>query len=110
MRKGTGAEEPWVRRIMPEDKNEIREEGCQTGVEMETDKQGLTHVLCYEIDTGDKPPVVYRPYRYDRVKQKVIDYHVNKMLEDGVIIPIQSPYTSPVVLNHKNNGLISDSL
>ncbi|GFW54240.1 hypothetical protein TNCV_1560181 [Trichonephila clavipes] len=28
-----------------------------------SDKPGLTH----EIDTGDNPPVVSRPYRYDRL-------------------------------------------
>ncbi|GFV14926.1 histone-lysine N-methyltransferase SETMAR [Trichonephila clavipes] len=33
-----------------------------------SDKPGLTHVLYQEIDTGNKPRVVSRPYRYDRVK------------------------------------------
>ncbi|GFU75218.1 hypothetical protein TNCV_2056611 [Trichonephila clavipes] len=61
------------------------------------------------IDRDDKPPVVCRPYRYDRVKQKIIDYHVNKMLEEDMIILIQSPYTSPVVLCRKNNGLPPDT-
>ncbi|GFV32664.1 uncharacterized protein TNCV_441561 [Trichonephila clavipes] len=27
-----------------------------------SDKPGLTHVLYHEIDTGDNPPVVSRPY------------------------------------------------
>ncbi|GFS82292.1 uncharacterized protein TNCV_3340251 [Trichonephila clavipes] len=70
-----------------------------------SDKPGLTHVLYYEIDTGDNPPVVSRPYRYDRVKQEILDYHVDKMLKEGNIIPIQSPYASPVVLCRKNNML-----
>ncbi|GFU98464.1 retrovirus-related Pol polyprotein from transposon 297 [Trichonephila clavipes] len=70
-----------------------------------SDKPGLTHVLYHEIDTGDNPPVVSRPYRYDRVKQKILDYHVDKMLKEGTIIPIKSPYASPVVLCRKNNGL-----
>ncbi|GFT88003.1 retrovirus-related Pol polyprotein from transposon 297 [Trichonephila clavipes] len=70
-----------------------------------SDKPGLTHVLYHEIDTGDNPPVVSRPYRYDRLKPEIIDYHVDKMLKDGTIIPIQSPYASLVVLCRKNNGL-----
>ncbi|GFV24724.1 probable RNA-directed DNA polymerase from transposon X-element [Trichonephila clavipes] len=61
-----------------------------------SDKPELTHVLYHEIDTGDKPPVVSRPYRYGRVKQEIIDYHVDKMLREGPIKPIQSPYASPV--------------
>ncbi|GFX33978.1 hypothetical protein TNCV_911801 [Trichonephila clavipes] len=28
-----------------------------------SDKPGITHVLYHEIDKGDKPPVVSRPYR-----------------------------------------------
>ncbi|GFT45502.1 retrovirus-related Pol polyprotein from transposon 17.6 [Trichonephila clavipes] len=75
------------------------------GTEDVVDKPGLTHVLHHEIDTADKPPVVSRPYRYDRVKQDIIDYQVGNMLWEGIIIPIQSPYASPVVLCRKNNGL-----
>ncbi|GFW94930.1 uncharacterized protein TNCV_3398091 [Trichonephila clavipes] len=30
------------------------------------DKPGFTHVFYHEIDTGYKPPVVSRPYRYDK--------------------------------------------
>ncbi|GFV74760.1 retrovirus-related Pol polyprotein from transposon 17.6 [Trichonephila clavipes] len=74
-----------------------------------SDKPGLTHVLYHEIDTGDQGPVVSRPYRYDRVKQGLIDYHIEKMLKEGSIRPIQSQYASPVVLTHKNNGLPPDS-
>ncbi|GFV00375.1 retrovirus-related Pol polyprotein from transposon 297 [Trichonephila clavipes] len=74
-----------------------------------SDKPGLTHVLYHEIDTGDNPPVVSRPYRYDRGKQEILDYHVDKMLKEGTIIPIQSPYASPV-LCRKKKGLPPDNL
>ncbi|GFS93090.1 retrovirus-related Pol polyprotein from transposon 297 [Trichonephila clavipes] len=74
-----------------------------------SDKPGLTHVLYHEINTGDNPPVVSRPYRYDRHKQEILDYHVDKMLKEVHIIPIQSPYASPVVLCRKNNGLPPDN-
>ncbi|GFV46875.1 retrovirus-related Pol polyprotein from transposon 297 [Trichonephila clavipes] len=74
-----------------------------------SDQPGLTHVLYHEIDTGDQRSVVSRPYRNDRVKQGIIDYHVEKMLQEGTICPIQSPYASLVVLTHKNNGLPPDS-
>ncbi|GFW92852.1 retrovirus-related Pol polyprotein from transposon 297 [Trichonephila clavipes] len=74
-----------------------------------SDQPGLTHVVYHEIDTGDKGPVVSRPYKYDRVKQGIIDYHIDKMLRDGTICPINSPYASPVVLTRKNNDLPPDS-
>ncbi|GFT99387.1 retrovirus-related Pol polyprotein from transposon 17.6 [Trichonephila clavipes] len=73
-----------------------------------SDQPGLTHVLYHEIDTGNKGPVVSRPCRYDRVKQGIINYHIEKMLQEGKIRPIQSPYASPVVLTRKNNGLPPD--
>ncbi|GFW56257.1 retrovirus-related Pol polyprotein from transposon 17.6 [Trichonephila clavipes] len=51
-----------------------------------SDKPGLTHVLYHEIDTGDKPPVVSRPYRYDRrafdaVKTFITEAPVLKLLD-----------------------------
>ncbi|GFS70673.1 retrovirus-related Pol polyprotein from transposon 17.6 [Trichonephila clavipes] len=58
---------------------------------------------------GDQAPVVSRPYRYDRVKQGIIDYHIEKMLKKGNIWPIQLPYASTVVLTRKNNDLPPDS-
>ncbi|GFV94103.1 retrovirus-related Pol polyprotein from transposon 17.6 [Trichonephila clavipes] len=67
------------------------------------------YVLYHEIDTGDQGPVVSRPYRYDRAKQGIIDYHIEKMLPECTFRPIQSPYASPVVLTRKNNGLPPDS-
>ncbi|GFU63479.1 retrovirus-related Pol polyprotein from transposon opus [Trichonephila clavipes] len=74
-----------------------------------SDKQGLAHVLYHEIDTGDNPPVVSRSYRYDKMKQEILDYHIDKMLKGGFIITIQSPYASPGVLCRKNNGLPPDN-
>ncbi|GFW09843.1 retrovirus-related Pol polyprotein from transposon opus [Trichonephila clavipes] len=74
-----------------------------------SDQPGLIHVLYHEIDTGYQGPVLSRPYHYDRVKQGIIDYHIEKMLQEGKIWLIQSPYASPVVLTRKNNGLPPDS-
>ncbi|GFY36564.1 uncharacterized protein TNCV_27691 [Trichonephila clavipes] len=44
-----------------------------------SDKPGIMHVLYHEIDTRDNPPVVSCPYRYNRLKQEILDYHVDKM-------------------------------
>ncbi|GFW88504.1 retrovirus-related Pol polyprotein from transposon 297 [Trichonephila clavipes] len=88
---------------------EVYFSGSENVTEFLEDKPGLTYVLYHEIDTGDNPPVVSRPYRYDRLKQEILDYHVDKMLKEGTIIPIQSPYASPVVLCRKNNGLPPDN-
>ena len=73
-----------------------------------SDTPRLTHVACHEINTLDKEPVYLKPYRYDQVKQSIIDYHIDKMLKEHIITPIVSPYASPVVLCKKNNGLSND--
>ncbi|GFW39605.1 retrovirus-related Pol polyprotein from transposon opus [Trichonephila clavipes] len=73
-------------------------------VRVDQNDQSLTHVLYHEIDSGGKPPVVSTPYRYDRVKQSLIGYHMDKMLRAGKTIPI-----SPVVLCLKNKGLPLDN-
>ncbi|GFW98031.1 retrovirus-related Pol polyprotein from transposon opus [Trichonephila clavipes] len=39
----------------------------------------------------------------------ILDYHLDKMLKEGTIIPIQSPYASLVVLCRRNNGLSLDN-
>ncbi|GFT23907.1 retrovirus-related Pol polyprotein from transposon 297 [Trichonephila clavipes] len=74
-----------------------------------SDQSELTHVLYRKIDTVDQGPVLSRPYRYDRVTQGIIDYQIEKMLQESTIRPFQSPYASPVVLTRKNNGLPLDS-
>ncbi|GFX79183.1 retrovirus-related Pol polyprotein from transposon 297 [Trichonephila clavipes] len=74
-----------------------------------SDQPGITHVLYHEIVTDDQGPVVSRPYRYDRVKQRIIDYHIEEILQEGAIRPIQSPYASPVILTRKNDDLPPDS-
>ncbi|GFU38001.1 retrovirus-related Pol polyprotein from transposon 17.6 [Nephila pilipes] len=77
--------------------------------ELFSDQPGLTHVLYHEIVTGDQPLVASRPYRYDRVKESIIELHIQRMLEEGTIMPIQSPYASPVVLCRKKNDKPVDS-
>ncbi|GFW24136.1 retrovirus-related Pol polyprotein from transposon 17.6 [Trichonephila clavipes] len=44
-----------------------------------------------------------------RIKQEIIDYRMDKKIREGTIIPIQSPFASPVVLCRKNNGLPPDN-
>ncbi|GFV38361.1 hypothetical protein TNCV_4949541 [Trichonephila clavipes] len=66
----------------PSPYNQLLLNNQRRSTEAKHNKPGLTHVLYHKIDTGNKPPVVSRLYRHDRGKQKVIDYHVNKMLDE----------------------------
>ncbi len=58
------------------------------------------------IDTGDAKPIYQRPYRAEHQKRAVIEREVNKMLEQGLIEPSSSEWSSPVVLVTKKDGSI----
>ena len=59
---------------------------------------GTTHLMQFRIDTGDHPPFRQRPYRPAWTQKKVLDEHLQNMLDAGVISPSCSPYASPVIL------------
>lgn len=56
------------------------------------------------IDTGDHPPIKCHPYRRSPKEKMVIEVMIKELLACGVIIPIDSPYASPIVMVKKKNG------
>ena len=62
---------------------------------------GRTHVVAHEIDTGDALPLKQRPYRLSPEEDSIVDSEVDKWLQQGVVIPSDSPWASPVVLVKK---------
>jgi hypothetical protein len=52
---------------------------------------------------GSVPPNI-RPYRYPYGQKSEIERMVEEMLEAGIIRPIQSSYSAPVVMVHKKDG------
>lgn len=65
---------------------------------------GRTHLVTHEIELlpGTKP-IKQRYYPVSPAKQKVIDEEINKMLDDGVIEPCKSPWSSPICLVKKKD-------
>ncbi|KFM71764.1 Retrovirus-related Pol polyprotein from transposon 297, partial [Stegodyphus mimosarum] len=68
-----------------------------------SDVPGFTQVVNHNIETGDAQPVRQKPYRYDKVKEEIIECHIKDMLKNKIITPISSSYASSVVLCKKNN-------
>src|SRR5271163_3547272 len=60
-----------------------------------------TDVTVHEIDTGDTPPFRKRLCNYRPPTQAIIDIEVQKMIEQGVLIPSRSPYASNLLLVRK---------
>lgn len=67
-------------------------------------KIGCTNVLQHSIDTGDAKPFRQRPYPVSPYKQKRIDEELDRMLKMGVIVPSNSPWSSPIVAVEKKTG------
>jgi hypothetical protein len=65
---------------------------------------GGTDLVKHSIDTGNARPIKtpYRPPTF--AKRAIIDENLDKMLENDIIEPSNSPWASPVVLTKKKDG------
>ena len=59
---------------------------------------GRTEIMQHKIYTENVPPIFQRPYKMSPKENEIIRKELDKMLEQGVIRPSQSPWASPVVL------------
>jgi len=58
----------------------------------------------YETEFLDTTPVQSPPYRHTPAKMAAFREMVNQLLEQGVVLPSKSPYTSLAFLVPKNGG------
>ncbi|GFX07415.1 hypothetical protein TNCV_5091301 [Trichonephila clavipes] len=56
------------------------------------------------IFTGDHAPINQRAYRVSPTERRIIHEEVQKMLDEGIVQPSESPWSSPVVLVRKKDG------
>ena len=59
---------------------------------------GLTHLIEFEIKTGDHQPIRSRAYSLNPEKRKIAAEEIKSQLENGIIKPSTSPWSSPIVL------------
>jgi hypothetical protein len=69
-----------------------------------TSKLCITNVLEYEIQLLDKTNVRLAPYRLSPPKTQLLKGHIKQLLQDGVIEPSKSNYSSPMFLVPKPGG------
>ena len=65
---------------------------------------GCTDLVKATIETGDHPPIKQRPYRLPFSQRKLVEEHIQKMLQAGIISPSRSPWSSPIVIVDKKDG------
>lgn len=67
-------------------------------------KLKTTPLLEHHINTGDAEPVFKRPYPVPHALREELRIQIDKMLEDGIITPSTSAWSSPVLLVKKKGG------
>ena len=65
---------------------------------------GKTHLVTAHIETGDAPPIKQSPYCLPFSQRKLVEEHIQKMLDAGIIQPSQSPWAAPIVIVGKKDG------
>ena len=56
------------------------------------------------IDTNDNLPFKIAPYKFAPYKLPAVQEEIKEMLDKGVIVPSESPYSSPIVMVPKKDG------
>ena len=62
---------------------------------------GSTQLVEHKIQLTDSTPIKSKPYKVSPKERQIIEEQITEMLEQGVIRPSQSPYSSPIVLVKK---------
>ena len=65
---------------------------------------GRTDRVTHRIDTGSSEPIRLPYRRLPLTKKQALEEEVDKMLEEGIITPSESPWASPVVMVTKKDG------
>jgi transposase InsO family protein len=60
----------------------------------------------HRIDTGDSLPIKQRSYRTSRAEQEIIRKEISEMLQNKIIRPSESAWSSPIVLVTKKDGSV----
>ncbi|CAC5411093.1 unnamed protein product [Mytilus coruscus] len=62
---------------------------------------GLTDIVQHKINTNGAPPVKQAPRRLPIAQRNEFEVEIHKMLDNDIIRPSQSPYSSPLVIVRK---------
>jgi hypothetical protein len=63
-----------------------------------------TDVIYHDVDVGDATPIKQHPYRLNPMKMEIMDKEIDYMLENNIIEPSTSEWSSPCILIPKPDG------
>ncbi|GFV18344.1 transposon Ty3-I Gag-Pol polyprotein [Trichonephila clavipes] len=76
------------------------------GLFTKTDKSTAAKTnVKHRIFTGDHAPINQRAYRVSPTERRIIHEEVQKMLDEGIVQPSESPWSSPIVLSLLKSGV-----
>ncbi|GFT29638.1 retrovirus-related Pol polyprotein from transposon 412 [Trichonephila clavipes] len=85
--------------LKPHSLTRITVSGYQTRGDINTDKSTAAKTnVKHRIFTGDHAPINQRAYRVSPTERRIIHEEVQKMLDEGIVQPSESPWSSPIVL------------
>lgn len=66
---------------------------------------GCTHLVQHEIPVLDNVPVRQRYRRLSPSQYEQVKTHISELLEQGIVRPSCSPYSSPIVVQKKDGSI-----
>ncbi|GFV60721.1 retrovirus-related Pol polyprotein from transposon 17.6 [Trichonephila clavipes] len=88
------------------EKQAIRTTPKFSGLFTKTDKSTAAKTnVKHRIFTGDHAPINQRAYRVSPTERRIIHEEVQKMLDEGIVQPSESPWSSPIVLSLLKSGV-----
>jgi len=79
---------------------------CKEFQDVITTRPGRTNILTHSIKTTSETPIKQRPYRIPFAQRREVKAILDEMLEQGLIRPSISPWSSPCVLVDKKDGTL----
>ena len=64
---------------------------------------GKTDAIDMKLDTGDHPPIRFKPYRTALKQRSIVDDAIDGMLKANMIKPSNSQWSFPVVIVDKKD-------
>lgn len=87
-----------ISHLNPEEKEQILKlcNSFKNLFQQETERLTFTNQVKHEINLSNEKPSFVKSYRYPEIHKEEVNSQISKMLEQGIIRPSYSPWSSPI--------------